>query len=809
MSDSPTSPPPPISGPRPPTSQAQPPISTPKPPTRPTAGAAASAPSEAQRPPLGPTIDRLTSRTTAATALASIGALLVVIAAGTFIAVSWDHLGLSGKAGVVAAMAAAAIGGGYQLRNRLPGIASVLTHLGAALVPLDIGGITVAFGADRPTTGVIAGLAGVVSFTVLDAKLRRHSAAVLSRDARLADHGAVGGHAMAVGRVISASAFLLGLSAVVDLRPAVMILGIAVALVAVRAAWESIGLAVVAAAGPVARWAGNRSLDGSFFAELAEISAASPAETTIVAACSMAIIAAASLRHREHRLGFVAGVLVAASAAGDAAAVFVDHQRTTLIFVAAILLAARGLIWFYQADRWSSALDVAVILASIVGGFIGLAGIDNGVVQPDVGIGIAAALFAASWFVSDASSNVSVSIAQRIWTGASGPVSSIGLAIATAVAALATGSALWAAITFCAAAVAIGLAPRMPATTAAVSMTMSAVAVSLIDPGFHVLVGLAAAIILQGRATISFGTATSQSTEVAVEQWLGVGLAILTLAVTPLYGPQGLVHAALAFATAGALAFAAHAMVGRPDFGWPPRLLMIAATIPAVEDSSQAGIALTIVGAALVAEAFVRNQRAIGALGAPAMVLGSWLWASGEGLEAAEWYLAAPALLVFAYGFIASRDGASSWGGMPIGIALFAGAALLERIDSALLHDNIATSLDGSSYGATSGWHAIAAGIVSIVALTLGVEKKWQGPTATGLVLLAATVVIEAGAVVPLIPVWVLLGTGGLILLGAGFALERGAQGTAQAADPASAHNMDIRDKTPLTTLQATWAEFR
>ena len=766
----------------------------------------------------------------------------MVIAAGTFIAVSWDHLGLSGKAGVVAALAALAIGTGHQLRHRLPGIASVLTHLGAALIPLDIGGITVAFGADRATTGVVAGLAGVLSFTVLDTKLRRHAANLLSREARLTDHGAVGGRVMAVGRVLSASAFFLGLSSTAGLRPAVMFLGAAAALVAVRAAWESIGLAVVAAAGPIAQWAGQRSLDGSFFDELAKISSASPIETTIVAALSLATIATTALRHGERELGFVAAAVVAVSAAGDAAAVFVDHQQTTLIFVAAALLAARGAIWFKRADRLSSFVDVAVLLTSAAGAIIALAAIDSDGIRSDAGIGFAAILLVAGWFVSDASSNVSVSIAQRIWTGASGPISSAGLATAALVAALATGSALWAAVLLCAFAIGVGLAPRMLATTVAVALTLSAVAASLIDPGYHVIVGLAAAIILQGRATITFNTdsarpsntdsarpsntgpsrpsntgpsrpsntdsASSETT--AIEQWVGVGLAAVTLLVTPTVGPQGIAVAAVAIATAGALALAAHYTVGTPGFGWPPRLLMLAATVPAVESLTQAGIALMVTGTILVLEAFVRNDKAILAIGTPAMVLGSWLGAAGEDLVAAEWYLAAPALLLFAYGFTTTRDGASSWGGMPLAIALFSGAALLERIDSSLLHDNLATSLEaGDAFGATSGWHAIVAGVVSIAALTLGVERKWQGPTAAGLVFLIATVVIEAGAVVPLVPLWVLLGAGGLVLLAAGFMLERGAHGTAQTAEQMATPGPSTGGSSSLATVQATWAEFR
>lgn len=810
MSDSPTSPPTYPAPPQPWQTQQAPDQQTPgqqAPPQQ------APAEEPSSQPSLSSAIDRLTSRTTAATALASIGALLLVIAAGTFIAVSWEHLGLLAKASIVSAIAAAAIGAGFSLRNRLPGTASVFTHLGAALVPLDVGGIAVSFGADRPTTGIIAGLAGVVGFVALDRKLHHYGATLRSGDARLTDIGAVGGRAMAVGRVLSASALLLGFSATVGLRPAVMFLAIAAMLAALRAAWESIGLALVAGGGPLARWAGERSLDGSFFHELADIAAASAVETTIVAAGALVVIAGAAIRHKEGWLGFAAGAIVAVSAAPDAASVFVDHQQATLIFVSAALLAGRALAWFRRAHHVGSLLDIAVMLTSVAGLTIGLAAADDGMLAPDLGIGIAAALLAAGWLVSDAAANVSEPLIRRLWTGASGPVSGVGLAVAALLGAVATGSALWGAVLLLAVATGVGLAPRMMAPTVAASTTIAAVFASLVDPGFHVQIGLAAAVILLGRSLLTHNERKVQPPDTAIEQWLGVGLAILTLLVTPMFGPQGLAPAGLALGVAVAMAAVVHRWVGVPQFEWPTRLLMIAATVPAFDTLSQAGIALTVVGALLSLEGLLRNNKPILVFGAPTMTLGSWLWASGQDLMAAEWFLAAPTFLVFVYGFLASRSGASSWGGMPVGVTLFAGAALLERIDSAILHDNMATAeiMNGGDFGATSGWHAVVAGVVSIIALTLGVERKWQGPTAAGLVFLTATVIIEAGAVVPLVPVWVLLGIGGSLLLGAGLALERGAQRSARVAvaHGPSPEGTQPAESGPLATLKATWAEFQ
>jgi hypothetical protein len=100
------------------------------------------------------------ARATAATWVAATGALLLLAAAGTFLAVAWDTMSLTARIAVVGAATGAAILGGHRLRGPLPAVGAVVFHLGALLVPIDVLGLTlqleVAAGGRWLATGVVA-----------------------------------------------------------------------------------------------------------------------------------------------------------------------------------------------------------------------------------------------------------------------------------------------------------------------------------------------------------------------------------------------------------------------------------------------------------------------------------------------------------------------------------------------------------------------------------------------------------------------------------------------------------------------------
>jgi hypothetical protein len=107
------------------------------------------------------------SRATAATWVAATGALLLLAAAGTFLAVSWEALGLVARVAVVGAATGIAIVGGHRMRRSLPAVGAVIYHLGALLLPIDALGLALQL--DVPPSGrwLAVGLVAVVALPPL------------------------------------------------------------------------------------------------------------------------------------------------------------------------------------------------------------------------------------------------------------------------------------------------------------------------------------------------------------------------------------------------------------------------------------------------------------------------------------------------------------------------------------------------------------------------------------------------------------------------------------------------------------------
>lgn len=117
-------------------------------------------------PPAGPGSDA-ESRATAAAWVAAVGAALLLAAAGTFLAVSWDALGLTARVAVVASVTGAAILGGQRLRRVLPAVGAVVFHLGALLVPVDALGLAHQLDANVAVRWAAVGLTATLVMPVL------------------------------------------------------------------------------------------------------------------------------------------------------------------------------------------------------------------------------------------------------------------------------------------------------------------------------------------------------------------------------------------------------------------------------------------------------------------------------------------------------------------------------------------------------------------------------------------------------------------------------------------------------------------
>lgn len=107
------------------------------------------------------------SRATAAAWVAGVGAALLLAAAGTFLAVSWDTLELTARVAVVASVTGAAILGGHQLRRVLPAVGTVVFHLGALLLPVDALGLAYQLQASVAARWSVVGLTAVLALPVL------------------------------------------------------------------------------------------------------------------------------------------------------------------------------------------------------------------------------------------------------------------------------------------------------------------------------------------------------------------------------------------------------------------------------------------------------------------------------------------------------------------------------------------------------------------------------------------------------------------------------------------------------------------
>jgi hypothetical protein len=106
------------------------------------------------------------ARSTAATVVAATGALLLLAAAVTFLAVSWDQLGITARVAAVGSGTAAAIVGGARLRRTLPAVGAVVFHLGALLLPVDALGLALQLDATLAATWITVGVVTLVTLPV-------------------------------------------------------------------------------------------------------------------------------------------------------------------------------------------------------------------------------------------------------------------------------------------------------------------------------------------------------------------------------------------------------------------------------------------------------------------------------------------------------------------------------------------------------------------------------------------------------------------------------------------------------------------
>ncbi len=746
-------------------------ISPSSPPPMPAAPPSPPTPTVNGAPPAPDPEPALSRRRRTASLVSALGASLVLIAASTFISLRWEEMALLAKSCVLAGIAASCIAAGLAARRRAPGTASALLHLGAFMVALDAGAIATYAGLGFGWTAAVGGFAGLTSTVVLP-----EAVATLAKDERLRRSPV-----MEAGRVLAVAAIGLAIADSVPLAATVIIAATA-AVAALLRRREATGLALVAGIGPIVEWVGSYAQVGSLLRWLAAMTTASPEVTVAVAAAAVASI----LTLRRGPFWDASAVVVGAIAIPSALEVLAEHQNGPLIAVAAAVIGFRLMAVTGDRPGWLPLVDLTALTTAAVAFALGIgrvmadAIVDQGSHHPtDVGLAITAALLAIGWLASDLLDRHDT-LPRRLWIGASGPIATIGLLSATMVGAVASRQLDRAGVLIAGTALIIGVTQRKGAVTVLrVGLPLGSLLL-LGSPVTALAVALAGALVSQHRAEQD-SVGGARSAGVSVTQLCG--LASLALAALATIGawPGDSSEAMLATLAIGSpiVAIGTHSRrCAAPALRSAPRFALALALAPTLLDLGMAGTVSIALAVVLLADHLAFRTPVSQWLIPAHLSVGMWFlggdpWWQTDPITSADWWLFGPAVLVGLIGWQELRSGGSSWYGFGPAFAMLGGAALVDRLDGG------------------SGWHGAVAGVVGLVAVLVGVERRWSSPTAIGGALIAGATVIEVAGVVPRIPVWALLSIGGAILLGFGWALERNA-GTG-----------------PMASLRSTWSEFR
>lgn len=696
-------------------------------------------------------------RRTAAIVVTSLGALLLAAAAIVFMVIAWDLLRLPGKVGVVGVASATCLMAGYQLRQRLPGVAAVLTHLGAVLAPLVAGAGAVVLNADRPTVAVVGGAVGVVVLQLFD----RMQSPVL-----------------AAGRAIACAGVAIGLGVWLGVSPALLLLA-TTSLFALARRWEeSITTALLAASTPLIEWGATFSEPGSLLVWIDELASMNQWVTAAVAVGSLIVISAQVIQLPPPRLSTAkarwattVGTAIFAinvAAFADTAMAYPDQ---ILILLAATVLVTRVVerLWVRSIGLY---LDAATWLVSGVTWMYLLADeAPRSLQSPEL---IASVLVLTSWLLTDVlfGSSSSTNPLSRMLHGASGPMASVGIAAASISIAVASNHSFGSTLGLVTLGTLFAIGSRTHrselALVAFTGALIAALASPLLLPVVAAAVIVAATFMMLTDLRRGAGPRALQPVQVASLSIVGVAALIEPAITEPSWWSTSIYLASLA---GSAVALTRRTRV--PDLLVAPRLALAIPVLAALGDLRLAGIFAVITGAALIVDRVVHHVKASEHLGIGLTTVGSWLLAADAGVTAPEVYIAAPCLALAYLGWNIVRRGGSSWLGLAPAVGLFTLVALVERLDGG------------------NGWHAVAAGAVAIVATVLGVDRRWAGPSFVGAASLIVVVGVETATYVPAVPLWIWLAIGGVSLVGAGIHLERSA------------------DEEGTASLRTAWASFR
>ncbi|MFY1657349.1 SCO7613 C-terminal domain-containing membrane protein [Micromonospora sp. WMMD1274] len=331
----------------------------------------------------------------------------------------------------------------------------------------------------------------------------------------------------------------------------------------------------------------------------------------------------------------------------------------------------------------------------------------------------------------------------------------------------------------------IGLAALLAAAlTGAHRAVLVPLGVVLAVPGFGGLLATRAATLAALGVLVVAGAVTGVAGRPAVVRivgWLGAVTAATGFAVVAsLTAGQPLRTGAFAVLAVAAVTLHAAPLLRLVRSGGPDGAGAGRAGAWALEASAQAValLALLLTGGSLrhaaavcvlwgvaVAVRVLRRgespagRRALAAVAAGSELVGGWLVLAARGVVVLEAYTLPAAALALGAGVLAlrHRPGLTSW--LALGPGL--GAALLPSLVSVLV------------LGEPQPWRRLALGAAAVAVVFAGAARRWQAPVVLGAATLVPLALHELARGWDLLPRWIFLGLGGLLLIGLAATYER------------------------------------
>lgn len=777
------------------------------------------------------------SRRAASVWVAGVGAALLIVAAGLFVAVQWNHIPDEAKLAVILGVTGGFLLAGRRLRRTLPATGGVLFHLGAFLLPVDLAAVNLRVGMPWQQLLLAEGILGVVAFTglgYLDESVTLRAAASIS---------------------VVATALGIGANTPV---PAPVALAIGAALLSLQWPRSRSALAFAVTAGYMPLFAiPLQGIDRvpHLPVTLGLPSAGKPLAAVAAGAIAAVVIARAAHLERDLRLAVVAiGSLVASGTTAWIAAAL-PKGANVLAVPAAFVIVELVVLALQRDEFWRRPFEWIVVGAEMLAGFAAIDAVQYVVgahlaspglygLSPEHVHGVAYGIAAVGALLAV------VRHARRGSDQVSWRLSAVGTSIFAVVAVqFATSSPLAAASALAVVGVAL-LLSRHPITDGG---AIVALITSVPLAGVHSRLGFVVGAIAAAGLVWAAGAAARSGQR--IRSFALTATMIVTLSTGAAFGARVIdpFYAVLAF-VAGCW-FAANALdVADRALGVIPRVAILLSLVATSAFTPGRGLVFAVVLAALFVGdsvmsenawtpyfAILPAQVAVALIGIVAhlhpayvglvMCLAAVTWAGLAVIANERWRL--PLQLTAALGVIAGTIVAAS-DPTALGLALIVsgcvilGTGVLER-ESVLCYTGgismvVGTLVELSAahvtvseayvapvalalliaglvarrmrdvgswvayapsvaiFGVTAfvermiggpGWHSVIAGATGVVAVAAGGGRRLAGPLFTGTMLLAAVVGFESMAVAATVPTWAWCALGGSALLATGIYLER------------------------------------